>query len=87
MYNFLTDFELQRLYNRVYKDITKDGGDDYGLDWPTIKLTSPEHAAVLAGILEEQEKRIKPVYKCKLCKDTGEFVKGFLCSCHPDNKW
>ena len=86
-YQFMTDFELQRLYNRVYRDITKYGGDEYGLDMHTLKLAYPEHAPVINGILEEQNKRINPVYKCKLCKDTGFFVEGFLCSCHPDNKW
>jgi hypothetical protein len=54
MYKFLTDFELAALYNRVYGDIAQD---QYGMDWPTIKITYPEHAKTLKAILQEESNR------------------------------
>lgn len=55
----MTDSALNRLYFRIYRRLERinSGGLAYGMDWPTISITSPDLAQRLRDCAAELDRR------------------------------
>lgn len=57
--NHLTDDQLNRLYGNVYHRIMRcfEGGNAYGVDWPTLKASSPSWYKTIKMVVDEGRRR------------------------------
>ena len=53
----LSDSALIRFHFRIWRLLCRDGAALFGLDWRTIRQTSPQLAEVLSVIMSERARR------------------------------